>query len=159
MGAEQSAVLACTETGKPETPLRLHNAEQFFQLYFERMAEPQTGPVTAALLHLIMNMPQSQGSDQDSGYENEELEDSEEASDNEMEPMEGIDDLSDSGWSTTSTSTEGTSRRTDDSSDFELNPIEFVELQPVDLLGVDDPMLECQQEFIIEVADLTTEDI
>lgn len=60
MGAEQSALLACTETGKPEKPLRLYNSEQFFQLYFDGMPEPQTGPVTAALLHLIMNMPPSQ---------------------------------------------------------------------------------------------------
>lgn len=60
MGAEQSALLACTETGKPEKPLRLNNAEMFFQLYFDRMPEPQTGPITAALLHYIMNMPPNQ---------------------------------------------------------------------------------------------------
>lgn len=45
------------------------------------------------------------------------------------------------------------------SSDFELIPIEFVELQPIDLQDMDDSEMEFEQEFIIQVADFTTEDI
>ncbi|KAH8352429.1 hypothetical protein KR084_004134 [Drosophila pseudotakahashii] len=59
MGAEQSAVLACTQTGIQEKPLELINSELFFRLYFEKMREPVTGPVTEALLHLVGNLPRS----------------------------------------------------------------------------------------------------
>ncbi|XP_052850816.1 uncharacterized protein LOC128261261 [Drosophila gunungcola] len=56
MGAEQSALLVCTQTGKPEKPLELVNSELFFRLHFENMREPVTGPVTQALLHLAENL-------------------------------------------------------------------------------------------------------
>ncbi|XP_020810701.1 uncharacterized protein LOC110186007 [Drosophila serrata] len=57
MGAEQSALLVCTQTGRPEKFLELTNAEQFFRLYFDKMPKPKTGPVTEALLHLVNNLP------------------------------------------------------------------------------------------------------
>lgn len=57
MGAEQSARLVCTETGEAEKPLKLINSELFFRLYFDRMREPVTGPVTEALFHLVKNLP------------------------------------------------------------------------------------------------------
>ncbi|EDW57600.2 uncharacterized protein [Drosophila virilis] len=172
MGAEQSALLVCTQTGKPERPLRLQNAEQFFQLYFDKMPEPKTGPVTEALLHLIMHAPQqslesreqqaSWASQQepDSGYENDELE-TEETSEEEQDidmvsEEEIIDQLSDSDMSIESSSTIYNMRNNDDS-DFELIPLEFVDLQPIDLLNIDDPQLEFEQEFIIRVADLNEE--
>ncbi|XP_070141056.1 uncharacterized protein [Drosophila kikkawai] len=59
MGAEQSALLACTQTGKPENFLELTNAEQFFSLQFEKMPKPATGPVTEALLYLVENLPEA----------------------------------------------------------------------------------------------------
>ncbi|XP_017002895.2 uncharacterized protein [Drosophila takahashii] len=59
MGAEQSAVLACTQTGIQEKPLELINSELFFRLYFEKMRQPVTGPVTEALLHLVNNLQSS----------------------------------------------------------------------------------------------------
>ncbi|EDW77389.2 uncharacterized protein Dwil_GK18272 [Drosophila willistoni] len=82
MGAEQSALLACTQTGIPEIPLSLPNSELFFRLYFEKMSKPETGPITTALLHLIEHVdfrgPQmvapEPASDVDSGVENDDLE-------------------------------------------------------------------------------------
>ncbi|XP_037711226.1 uncharacterized protein LOC119548183 [Drosophila subpulchrella] len=59
MGAEQSAVLACTQTGIQEEPLKLVNSELFFRLYFEKMRKPVTGPVTEALLHLVEHLQKS----------------------------------------------------------------------------------------------------
>ncbi|XP_016962099.1 uncharacterized protein LOC108032653 [Drosophila biarmipes] len=59
MGAEQSAVLACTQTGAQEEPLELVNSELFFRLYFEEIPEPVTGPVTQALLHLVEHLQTS----------------------------------------------------------------------------------------------------
>ncbi|XP_017097237.2 uncharacterized protein [Drosophila bipectinata] len=56
MGAEQSARLVCTETAETEKPLKLINSELFFRLYFEKMPQPVTGPVTEALLHLVKNL-------------------------------------------------------------------------------------------------------
>lgn len=53
MGAEQSALLACTQTGIHEDRLEMDNSKLFFQLYFDRMPQPVTGPVTEALLHLV----------------------------------------------------------------------------------------------------------
>ncbi|XP_034475538.1 uncharacterized protein LOC117782627 isoform X2 [Drosophila innubila] len=110
MGAEQSALLVCTQTGKPEAPLRLRNAEQFFQHYFDKMAEPRTGPVTEALMHLILNGSENslEGKElscwtklieQDSGCDNYELEMQElkETSDDEQDTTfqneEAVDDL------------------------------------------------------------------
>ncbi|XP_022223318.2 uncharacterized protein LOC111074725 isoform X2 [Drosophila obscura] len=58
MGAEQSALLASTQFGQPEGTLELVNSELFFNLYFEKMPEPKTGPVTQALLRLVENMPE-----------------------------------------------------------------------------------------------------
>ncbi|XP_017068163.1 uncharacterized protein LOC108105893 [Drosophila eugracilis] len=58
MGAEQSAVLACTQTGIPQKPLELPNSELFFRLYFDKMPEPKTGPVTEALLRLVEHLNQ-----------------------------------------------------------------------------------------------------
>ncbi|XP_064542121.1 uncharacterized protein LOC135431108 isoform X2 [Drosophila montana] len=171
MGAEQSALLVCTQTGKPERPLRLENAEQYFQLYFDKMPEPKTGPVTEALLHLIVNAPQQSlesreqanwacQQEPDSGYENDELE-TEETSEEEQDidmvsEEEMIDQLSDSDLSIESSSTIYNMQNNDDS-DFELIPLEFVDLQPIDLLNIDDPQLEFEQEFIIRVADLNEE--
>ncbi|XP_036678580.3 uncharacterized protein [Drosophila suzukii] len=56
MGAEQSAVLACTQTGIQEEHLKLVNSELFFSSYFEKMRKPVTGPVTEALLHLVEHL-------------------------------------------------------------------------------------------------------
>jgi len=56
MGAEQSAVLACTQTGIQEEHLKLVNSELFFSSYFEKMRQPVTGPVTEALLHLVEHL-------------------------------------------------------------------------------------------------------
>ncbi|XP_033236483.1 uncharacterized protein [Drosophila pseudoobscura] len=57
MGAEQSALWASTQFGQHEETLELVNSELFFCSYFEKMAEPKTGPVTQALLRLVENMP------------------------------------------------------------------------------------------------------
>ncbi|XP_030376857.1 uncharacterized protein LOC115625813 [Scaptodrosophila lebanonensis] len=57
MGAEQSALLACTETNESEPPLQMPNAELYFRgSYFDGLDRPQTGPVTEALLHLVGNV-------------------------------------------------------------------------------------------------------
>ncbi|EDW51743.1 uncharacterized protein LOC6611265 [Drosophila sechellia] len=53
MGAEQSALLACTQTSIHEDRVEMVNSKLFFQLYFDRMPQPVTGPVTEALLHLV----------------------------------------------------------------------------------------------------------
>lgn len=46
------------------------------------------------------------------------------------------------------------------SSDFELIPLEFVELQPLDLPDMDVSEMEFEQDqFVIQVDDLTTDDI
>ncbi|KAM8715258.1 hypothetical protein ACLKA7_002328 [Drosophila subpalustris] len=165
MGAEQSALLVCTQTGKPETPLRLHNAEQFFQNYFDRMAEPRTGPVTEALLHLILNGHQhtleereencwTELSEQDSGYENDELEgqEMEETSDEELQQKidmtfqkEESVDLFNSDISIESTSNAVNPQI----------PMELVDTQPI---GLDDPKLEFHQELIKRVAGSSDEE-
>ncbi|EDV57938.1 uncharacterized protein LOC6540661 [Drosophila erecta] len=56
MGAEQSALLACTQTGIHEQHMELVNSKLFFGLYFDKMPQPVTGPVTKALLHLVDNL-------------------------------------------------------------------------------------------------------
>ncbi|XP_043652004.1 uncharacterized protein LOC122619254 [Drosophila teissieri] len=56
MGAEQSALLACTQTGIHEEHMELVNSKLFFRLYFDAMPQPVTGPVTEALLHLVENL-------------------------------------------------------------------------------------------------------
>ncbi|XP_033159699.1 uncharacterized protein LOC117140730 [Drosophila mauritiana] len=53
MGAEQSALVACTQRGIHEDRVEMVNSKLFFQLYFDRMPQPVTGPVTEALLHLV----------------------------------------------------------------------------------------------------------
>ncbi|EDW11865.2 uncharacterized protein LOC6576433 isoform X2 [Drosophila mojavensis] len=176
MGAEQSALLACTQTGKPESPLNLENSKQFFQLYFDRMPEPKTGPVTEALLHLIMNAPHpnlefreranwANQQEQDSGYENDELEmeESSEADEEEqdidmisVEEEQTVDQLSESGMSTASSSTTYDNRNIDESN-VQLIPLEFVNLQPFESPNIDDPQLEFEKEFIISIADLNEE--
>lgn len=75
------------------------------------------------------------------------------------EQADYADDVSsESGLSIESTSTKSIPND-NNSSDFELIPIEFVELQPIDLQDMDDSEMEFEQEFIIQVADFTTEDI
>ncbi|XP_017859262.1 PREDICTED: uncharacterized protein LOC108611248 [Drosophila arizonae] len=176
MGAEQSALLACTQTGKPESPLNLENSKQFFQLYFDRMPEPKTGPVTEALLHLIKNAPRpnlefgeranwANQQEQDSGYENDELEMEESSETDEEKPdidmiseeeEQTVDQLSESGMSTASSSTTYDNHNIDESN-VELIPLEFVNLQPFESLNIDDPQLEFEREFIISIADMNEE--
>lgn len=86
-------------------------------------------------------------------------EDDEMEQDTVSEQADYADDVSsESGLSLESTSTKSIPND-NNSSDFELIPIEFVELQPIDLQDMDDSEMEFEQEFIIQVADLTTEDI
>lgn len=86
-------------------------------------------------------------------------EDDEMEQDTVSEQADYADDVSsESGLSIESTSTKSIPND-NNSSDFELIPIEFVELQPIDLQDMDDSEMEFEQEFIIQVADLTTEDI
>ncbi|XP_060667084.1 uncharacterized protein LOC132799003 [Drosophila nasuta] len=164
MGAEQSALLVCTQTGKPENPLKLPNAEQYFQMYFDKMAEPRTGPVTEALLHLIANVPQQSLSEENEnmyakplelgfGYQNDNLE---EASDGKSEQetnvmsdeSNSLDDSSDSDVSIEPISSHG-------NCNFKLIPLD---LNPIDLLDIDDPKMQFQNEFVIRVGDLANED-
>lgn len=62
-----------------------------------------------------------------------------------------------------STSIDSTSlnvnRHSDDNRKFELIPLEFVDLEPMGLLSMDNPELEFHQKFIKRVADISNEDI
>ncbi|TDG43452.1 hypothetical protein AWZ03_010129 [Drosophila navojoa] len=168
MGAEQSALLACTQTGKPENPLKLENSEQFFQLYFDRMPEPKTGPVTEALLHLITNAPHpnlgfreranwANQQEQDSGFENDELEMEESSEAYEEEPdidmiseeeERTVDQLSESGMSMASSST-CYDEHNNYENDIEIIPLEFVDRQPFKSIDIDVPQPQIENEFII----------
>lgn len=101
MGAEQSASLVCTQTVEPEAPLKLHNAKQFFQLDFDKMTRPRTGPVTEALLYLILNGPKKSPEEMrnswsklkeqcSSGYENDEPEVGESSDDGQGQKVDMI---------------------------------------------------------------------
>ncbi|XP_017853951.1 uncharacterized protein LOC108607571 [Drosophila busckii] len=160
MGAEQSAILVCTQTGKPEPALKLTNSEQFFQLYFDKIVEntlaPKTGPVTEALLHLIRNMPQqplanneqlehnSEPIEQDSGFENDEH-------DADTTPPLASEEFSDSDISTSTI-------YNNDESEFELIQLEFMDFEPLDLYCLADPNLALEQEFIIRVPELNIDE-
>lgn len=101
--------------------------------------------------------------EQDSGYENDEPE-TEEPSEEELDidmvsEEETVDQLSDTEMSIESNSTIYNNNDDGDNndSDFELIPLEFVDLQPIESLNMEDPQLEFEKEFIIKVADLNEE--
>ncbi|KAH8323212.1 hypothetical protein KR067_000927 [Drosophila pandora] len=121
MGAEQSARLACTETGATEKPLRLINSELFFRLYFDKMREPVTGPVTEALLHLVKNLPK------DRAILNEVA-----AHHGEVERMEYSDN--ESGFSSDSTVTTGGYY-----DDVDIEPIQIAEFDSMDEYDISPP--------------------
>ncbi|EDW03632.1 uncharacterized protein LOC6562774 [Drosophila grimshawi] len=157
MGAEQSAFLACTQTGKHEEPVKMSNSEKFFQLYFEKMPDPHTGPVTEALLHLISHMQQQNLEEQEkyTGYEHDEFDDGELDIDMMSEEEIAVDPLSDTDISIESSSTLYNLHNED--SDFEIIPLEFVDLQPIEYPNTEDLEIEWEQDFVINVADLSEE--
>uniref|UniRef100_A0A6P4EIH0 Uncharacterized protein LOC108042543 n=1 Tax=Drosophila rhopaloa TaxID=1041015 RepID=A0A6P4EIH0_DRORH len=122
MGAEQSALLVCTQTGKPEKPLELINSELFFRSYFENMPEPVTGPVTEALLHLVSNLHTTRrnvnAEDAQSVHDEDDSEESESGFNSEYSET--------SEMSSPFTSSTGTD------SDFEIEPLQIAEFDSMD---------------------------
>nr|NP_001246030.1 uncharacterized protein Dmel_CG43052 [Drosophila melanogaster]AFH03704.1 uncharacterized protein Dmel_CG43052 [Drosophila melanogaster] len=127
MGAEQSALLACTQTGIHEDRLEMDNSKLFFQLYFDRMPQPVTGPVTEALLHLVdkVNVAGANNADE----------------------TQSIKDECNSGESDTISVLSNDSEVSTPSLDVEIEPIQIAEFEPIDQYNM--PIEETDQTYTL----------
>ncbi|XP_017058831.2 uncharacterized protein LOC108099680 [Drosophila ficusphila] len=130
MGAEQSASLACTQTGKQEEPLKLINSELFFRLYFDKMPLPVTGPVTESLYQLVESLNQTTVANDETQSNQEEDNNSMESEDSESGFYSEYSDESCVSCSISSTSSY---------SDVEIESLQTAEFDSIDEYDMPNP--------------------